>query len=166
VTDHPHIVLIGMMASGKTTVGRMLAGHLDRPLVDLDSVLIDRMGCSVTEAFERNGEPWFRVQESAVLAEVLARDEPQIVSPGGGIVLAGENRSKLAERARCVWLRATPETIIQRVGGGGGRPLLAGNLEQRVHKLNAERRLLYEAAADSVIDVDDLTTPQAFRDLC
>ena len=171
--DRTHIVLVGMMASGKTTIGRLLASHLDRPLVDLDSVLIERMGLSVADAFERHGEPWFRRQETLVLAEVLALEAPQIVSPGGGVVLAEDNRVALRERARSVWLRATPETILRRVGGGAGRPLLAGNIEERVHRLNKERADLYASVADAVIDVDDLTTPQvveciraAFRDLC
>ncbi len=166
-----HIVLVGMMASGKTTVGRYLATQLDRQLLDLDSVLVDTMGMSISEAFDLHGEAWFRRQESAVLGEVLSRPEPLIVSPGGGVVLAAENREVLKRSALNVWLRATPETILKRVGSGAGRPLLAGNTEERVRRIDAERRELYADVATVIVDVDDLTTPQiveciraAFRD--
>ncbi len=168
-----HIVLVGMMASGKTTVGRFLAAQLDRQLLDLDSVLVEGMGMSISEAFDLHGEAWFRSQESAALVEVLRRPEPTIVSPGGGVVLAARNREVLKRSARNVWLRATPETIIRRVGSGSGRPLLAGNTEDRVRRIDAERRGLYAEVATVVVDVDDLTTPQiaeciraAFHDLC
>ena len=167
-----HIVLVGMMASGKTTVGRYLAAQLDRQLIDLDSILVDRLGMSISEAFDLHGEAWFRAQESAALLEVLERPEPMIVSPGGGVVLALGNREVLKRSARNVWLRATPDTIVRRVGSGSGRPLLAGNTEDRVRRIDAERRKLYAEVATVVVDVDDLTTPQiaeciraAFHDL-
>ena len=171
--DHPHIVLIGMMASGKTTVGRLLAAQLDRPLVDLDSALVESIGISIADAFDAHGEEWFRAQETAMLLDVLSNESPQIISPGGGIVLAVENRAALKQHALCVWLRASPETILRRVGTGTSRPLLAGNTEERVRRINAERGALYAEVANAVIDVDDLTSPQvvecvraAFREAC
>lgn len=162
-----------MMASGKTTVGRLLAAQLDRPLVDLDSALVESIGISIADAFDAHGEEWFRAQETAMLLDVLSNESPQIISPGGGIVLAVENRAALKQHALCVWLRASPETILRRVGTGTSRPLLAGNTEERVRRINAERGALYAEVANAVIDVDDLTSPQvvecvraAFREAC
>ena len=154
-------------------MGRFLAAQLDRPMADLDAVLVETMGMSIPEAFDLHGEAWFRAQESVALAEVLHRATPQVIAPGGGIVLAPENRAALVTLARCVWLRATPETILRRVGTGAGRPLLAVNPEDRVRRIDAQRRALYAEVAVAVIDVDDLSTPQvveciraAFPDLC
>lgn len=155
-----HIVLIGMMGSGKTTVGRFLAAQLGWPLVDLDTMLIAEMGMSISDAFALHGEPWFREQESAKLLEVLRRESAQVLSPGGGVVLSADNRTALANHARTVWLRATPETIVKRVGSALGRPLLAANPEERVRRIDAERAPLYAQTAGVVIDVDDLSTPQ------
>ena len=169
--DPKHIVLVGMMASGKTTVGRYLAGQLDRQLLDLDSLLVERLGMSISDAFDLHGEAWFRNQESAALVDVLSQPDSLVLSPGGGVVLSVENREVLSRQSLNVWLRATPETIIKRVGSGVGRPLLVGNTEERVRRIDAERRELYAEVATIVVDVDDLSTPQivecvraAFRD--
>jgi shikimate kinase len=173
VGSRQHLVLVGMMGVGKTTVGRYLAAQLDRPFVDLDTELVSSMGMSISEAFSSRGEPWFREQESVTLDAVLDNQDPHIVSPGGGVVLAERNRVILAEKAQTIWLRATPETILRRVGSAVNRPLLAENPEERVRRIDSERRELYALSSQEVIDVDELTTPQIveciraiFPDLC
>jgi shikimate kinase len=156
-----HLLLVGMMGAGKSTVGRLVAARLGRPYVDTDTEVERLAGQSVSAIFSARGEAWFRLEESRVLADVLARTAPSVVSVGGGAVLDPVHRVALCDGGTVVWLRARPETLIRRVGGGrGDRPLLAaaaGGPAAVLARIEAERRPLYEEVATKVIDVDDLT---------
>jgi shikimate kinase len=157
----PHLVLVGMMGCGKTTVGRMLAYHLDREMVDLDSMLVAEQGISIPEMFEGHGEAWFRDVEAALLARVMREAAPRIVSVGGGAVLREESRAAMRSSSVVVWLRAGVEELLTRNGNGAGRPMLAGNAPERIRTLTAERAPIYAAAAHVIVDVDDLTPAQS-----
>ena len=150
------LVLVGMMGSGKTTVGRALAGRLGWAFVDSDALVESSTGSTVAELFASGGEEAFRAEESRVLAEVLATTAPVVVATGGGAVLAEGNRTLLAESAVVIWLRAEPSTLAARVGRGKGRPLLAGDPEATLADLDELRRPIYEEVAQVVVDVDDL----------
>ena len=153
-----HLALVGMMGSGKSAVGRSAAKRLHRRFVDLDSSIEANVGRSIPEIFAARGESDFRSLESRVLADELASVEAIVLATGGGVLLREDNRVALSSRAHVVWLRATPETLVARVGDGRGRPLLAGNdVAVEVKRLDDERRSLYEQAANLVIDVDALT---------
>jgi shikimate kinase len=143
-----------MMGSGKTTIGRRLAARLERPFVDTDAEVVNRTGLTVAQLFEQRGEAGFRAEESAVLAELARRPEPLVIAVAGGAVLAEPNRAVLARAGTVVWLRASPETIIGRIGDGRGRPLLQEDPAARVRSYDAARRPIYEALADLVVDVD------------
>ena len=156
-----HLVLVGMMGAGKTTVGRRAAQRLGWRFVDADAAIERRAGCTVREVFARDGEPAFRDLESAVLADLLAAEEPAVIACGGGAVLREANREAARARAEVVWLRARPETLATRLARQAGtRPLLDGDLPAKVARLVAERRPAYAAAAHHVIDVDELTAEQ------
>jgi shikimate kinase len=153
------LVLVGMMGSGKTTVGRLLADRLAWPFVDVDEEIVKSAGQVIGEIFAVVGEAGFRAEERRVLAALLADDadvpgEPSVVSVGGGAVLDEENRSVLRARGTVVWLRASPGTLEQRVGDGTGRPLLAGDPAGTLRRLDEERAALYQEVADVVVDVD------------
>ena len=150
------LVLVGMMGSGKTTVGRQLAARLGWSFLDSDAQVEESTGASVVELFAERGEAAFRAEESRVLAEALATTNPTVVSAAGGVVLAADNRRLLADRGIVVWLRAAPATLAARVGSGTGRPLLEDDPAARLAELDAVRRPLYEEVADVVVDVDDL----------
>jgi shikimate kinase len=150
------LVLVGMMGSGKTTVGRQLAGRLGWAFLDSDAMVEASTGSTVVELFEASGEPAFRAEESRVLAEALASATPTVVSAAGGTVLAEANRGLLATGAIVVWLRAEPSTLAARVGPGGHRPLLGADHADALAELDAVRRPLYEEVADVVVDVDGL----------
>ncbi len=154
-----HLLLVGMMGTGKSTVARLVATRLGRRHVDTDQEVERVAGTSVSAIFSAHGEAWFRVEESRVLADVLA-GPPAVISVGGGAVLDPGHRVALRDAGTVVWLRARPETLARRVGAGADRPLLAaaaGGPATVLARLEGERRPLYEEVADEVIDVDDLT---------
>jgi len=152
-----HVALIGMMGSGKSSVGRLVARELGRPFVDLDQSIEIAAGAHIPEIFETRGEVGFRDLEKTELAKELARRDPIVLATGGGVVLHETNRLALAAKAMVIWLRATPETLGERVQAGRGRPLLAGS-DPRVEltRLLDERESLYAGVADLVVDVDQL----------
>lgn len=151
-----HVVLVGLMGSGKSTVGRILADRLQRPLLDTDALIEQRAGRTVREIFASDGEVAFRDLEAAVLVEALAGDEPAVVSTGGGVVLRPENRAALgAARARVVWLCAEPSTLLERIRHAGNRPLLDHDPEATLLRMAEERAPLYREVADLVVRVDD-----------
>ncbi|CAA9234279.1 MAG: Shikimate kinase I [uncultured Acidimicrobiales bacterium] len=154
-------MLIGMMGSGKTTVGRRLAAELGRPLVDSDAQVEARTGRTVREIFESDGEAAYRVLEREALVDALAEAEPSVVAAAGGVVLDPGNRAVLQEAGTVVWLRARPEVLARRVSAGRDhRPLLGDDPLAALRRLDAERRPLYAEVADLVVDVDDLSTRQ------
>jgi shikimate kinase len=162
-----HLVLVGMMGSGKTTIGRMLAARLGRPYFDTDDEVVRLAGATVSGIFSSEGEAGFRRRESGVLAQLLASAIPSVVSAGGGVVLDAHNRALLHDAGAVVWLRATAETLGNRVGDAPDRPLLAGSSgpgrRERLVRLCAEREPLYDEVATLVLDVDGLE-PAAVAD--
>lgn len=153
-----HIALIGMMGSGKTTVGNALARRLNRRFVDTDAEIVSVVGLSIAEIFAEHGEAWFRAKETEVLSDCLALEEPVVLSVGGGTVIAEHNRALLRTWSDVVWLRASVDTLVRRVGTGSGRPVLAGDPEGTLRRLAAEREPFYTDTAGWTIDVDDRPT--------
>lgn len=129
-----NIILVGMMATGKSTVGAILAEELGYELVDLDHVIIETEGRSIAEIFAEDGEEYFRSVETAVLKQML-ESENKLISTGGGAVLAPGNTALMLSKGHVVALTATEEEIIARVSGDENRPLLAGNAEERVRRI-------------------------------
>jgi shikimate kinase len=117
------ISLIGLPGSGKSTVGRQLARRLQLPFTDSDHVIEQRLGCSIREYFEREGEARFRDLESEVLDD-LTREGTGVLSTGGGIVLREANRVHLRERSQVVYLNSTPDELFRRLRHDKSRPLL------------------------------------------
>ncbi len=155
-----HILLVGMMGAGKTTVGELVASTLGWPYRDSDADVAVATGMTVPEIFEQQGEPAFRQRETEVLAHACADPQPTVISVAGGAVLSAANRELLRRSGTVCWLRARPETLAARVGDGAGRPLLDDDPARVLATLSAERAPLYEEVADLIIDVDDLT-PEA-----
>lgn len=146
-----NLVLIGMMGSGKTTIGRQVARRLGRPFVDTDQVIAVEAGCSIPELFAERGELGFRALESAVIGRVAAVPN-QIIAVGGGAVCDAGNVRALQEGGDLVLLEATVAQLARRVQHGRarqGRPLLGSTDEtlDQLERLWDERAPLYEAAA-------------------
>ncbi|HEX5805889.1 MAG TPA: shikimate kinase [Macromonas sp.] len=146
------LVLVGLPGSGKTTVGRQLARRLHLPFIDSDHVIEQRLGCSIKQFFEREGEPRFRDIEETVLDE-LTQGDSCVLSTGGGAVLRPANRACLRERGQVIYLRSTPEDVFRRVKHDRSRPLLqVDDPLQRLHDLFAVRDPLYRETAHYVVE--------------
>ena len=156
-----HLVLVGMMGSGKSTVGQALAARLSRPFADSDALIEARTGQTVKRIFAERGEAAFRSEESEVLGEALSSATPTVIAAAGGVVLDPGNRRLLRSMPPSgvvVWLRAEPVVLAQRVASsvaaGGHRPLLEDDPDGALKRLDAVRRPLYEEVADITVDVD------------
>ena len=117
------VVLVGMMGCGKTAVGTALAARLGVPFRDTDDALVAAARMTIPEIFERDGEAFFRMRETEVLARLLA-EGPGVLSTGGGAFLRAENRDLIARAGVSVWLRADAELLWSRVQHRSTRPLL------------------------------------------
>jgi shikimate kinase len=148
-----HIVLIGMMGAGKTTVGSRLARALDRPFIDSDVQVEQRTARTVREIFETDGEAAYRALESEVLAEALASEEPAVIAAAGGTILDPNNRRRMKDFGTVVFLEAAPSELLPRVGGQDHRPLLRDDPAGVLEQMDVIRRPLYEDTADHVVDV-------------
>ncbi|MBV6507065.1 MAG: Shikimate kinase 1 [Acidimicrobiales bacterium] len=144
-------MLVGLSGVGKSTIGRELAAELGMSFADLDELIEQRVGATIVDIFDSYGEAMFREHEARVLAEVLARDEPAVVSTGGGVVLREENRRIMVERGTTIWLDADLDAILQRVGEDKSRPLLAGDAAAALGRLAREREPLYREVADLTV---------------
>jgi shikimate kinase len=161
MTDHAkkHLILVGMMGTGKTSTGRELARLLGMPWVDTDAVIERRSGMTVSDFFARFGEEAFRDEESRVLSELLA-GPPSLLTTGGGIVLREENRRQMLHHGLVVHLHATPEEIVRRLAGTEEtRPLLKENLKERVVELSLRRAEAYRFA-DFMVDTTGRTVSE------
>lgn len=154
--DALNVVLIGYRGCGKTSAGRLLAERLGHPFVDTDAVIEAEAGCTIRAIFADQGEPAFRARETDVIRRVTAAP-PQVVSVGGGAVLAAENRRQIADTSVCVWLTAPAETLLARMQqdprNAVNRPALTerSNLDEVRHLLT-QREPLYAALAQHVVD--------------
>ena len=144
-----HILLVGFMGSGKSTVGRELARMTGRPLVDTDDEIERMAGKAIPEIFAEDGEPAFRALERECLLG-LADARPSIVSCGGGIVTTAPCRELLARLGTTVFLEVGADEAIGRIGASSSRPLLRGVDEMEA--LLEERLPAYREVADLSID--------------
>jgi shikimate kinase len=151
-----HLVLIGLMGAGKTSVGRECARRLGRPFVDTDELVTGLARLSVEEIFAGEGELAFRKLERDVVADVCRSPEALVVACGGGTVVDPENRRALRRAGLVIWLKAPSATLLTRVGDGSSRPLLRGDPEGALTRLGRLRGMTYEAASHAAIDTDGI----------
>jgi shikimate kinase len=159
----PHIVLVGLPGSGKSTVGPLLAAELKAPFVDLDHEIERRERMSVGDIFASRGEQAFRAMERAI-TQGLAERPPSVIAPGGGWILDEANVSALRPPARIIHLVVSVSTALKRLGPDiNRRPLLAGQAEttarSRFEALAAARMPLY-SRADAEISTENVTPQQ------
>jgi shikimate kinase len=117
------IVLVGMMGSGKSSIGRRLATRLAIPFVDADSEIEAAAGMTIPEIFERHGEPYFRAGEARVIARLLDNG-PQVLATGGGAFMNPDTRATIRAKGVSVWLKAEIDILIKRIKRRNDRPML------------------------------------------
>jgi len=152
-----NIVLVGFMGTGKTTVGLHLEKKTGFPLIDMDQLIEQEAGISISQIFATQGEAHFRSLERA-MTKKLATQTNHIISTGGGVVLNPDNLTDFASNGLVVCLSASPETILNRVRNDQTRPLLAGDKEQQIRDLLQRRQPLYDAIPFQV--ATDSRTPE------
>jgi len=152
--DFPtHIILTGFMGSGKTTAGQSLARRLDIPFIDLDEEMVRIAGKGIPAIFEEEGEPWFRAFERRTLRQVLDRKDSIVLSVGGGALVEPDAVSLARERpSQIVYLHVPLDELSRRLADGDGRPMLAGDVQERTHTLYHQRLPRYLASADLTVD--------------
>ena len=148
-------MLVGMMGSGKTHVGKQLAARLGVGFVDSDEQIERRHGRTVRQIFEAEGEAVFRRLETEALVAAVESTERSVIAAAGGVVLDARNRELLRRAGTVVWLRARPEVLAARVRPGDHRPLLGDDALGALRRLDAERAPLYGVVASAVVDVGD-----------
>jgi 3-dehydroquinate synthase len=148
----PNIFLVGLMGSGKTTIGRALAKKLQKRFIDADHEIEARTGASIPLIFEIEGEDSFRQREADVIAD-LTTQEGIVLATGGGAILNAESRAFLRERGVVVYLRASVSSIIQRTSHDKNRPLLqTADPKARIEELARQRGPFYEEVAHITIE--------------
>jgi shikimate dehydrogenase len=159
VSGASNIILEGFMGSGKSTVSEILADKLDLELLDTDAAIVEAEGRSIADIFDRDGEEAFRDMETGLLeTAVYEHFREMVISLGGGMPLRAANRELLKKLGKVVYLRTSPETVYERVKGDNARPLLRGDDPLgKIKSMQLERGEKYEAAADVIIDTDDVT---------
>jgi len=161
------VFVAGFMGTGKTKVGRILAERLGRPFVDTDDLIVERAGKPISEIFEQDGEPAFRRLEEDCVAGA-SRLADAVVALGGGAVTQEANWDTIRRTGLCLCLRASPETISDRVGRNDERPLMAGldpsERLEKIRRMLAEREPSY-ARADAFVTSTDCRSPEETADL-
>lgn len=158
-----NIIFIGFMGTGKSTLGRVLADKLGWDFVDTDHLIEQQEGLTIPQLFTKYGEAHFRTIESSVIEKVMQR-KGQVISTGGGAVLAEINRLKMKDNGYVVALFASVETISRRLRGDNNRPLLQGKPEEVIPLMLERRKHAYDFA-DLHIHSDQLSIEQIITSL-
>ncbi len=146
------LALVGLPGSGKSTVGRQLARRLNLTFIDSDHAIEERLGCSIREFFEVEGEERFRDIETQVIQKLL-QEKYGVISTGGGSVLRPLNRQELHSKAKVFYLRASPEEVFRRLKHDQNRPLLqVADPLTRLKDIYSIRDPLYRETAHHVVE--------------
>jgi shikimate kinase len=148
-----HVVLIGLPGVGKTSVGRQLARLLERPFADADEQLELSAGCTLPRLFRERGEAEVRRLEGQLLAELLGRDFPLVVSAPGAAEIGDDNRALLAESAVVFWIQGSIRLLTE-LSDPTHRPRVADGHEEALVRLDGQLSVLYQEVAHCVVDVE------------
>ena len=160
-----NIFLIGLMGSGKTTIGKLLSKRLDKLFFDSDQVIEERLGVKVPLIFEYEGESGFRDRESNVLKDLVAKKNI-ILATGGGVILSSKNRELLSSNGVVIYLKADYENLAKRMENDKSRPLLQGKeIIPTLKKLFKTRDPLYTSIADYEVNTKNKKAYQIEKEI-
>lgn len=152
-----NLILIGFMGSGKTTVGQLLAQTLGFTFADIDQLIEAGEEMTISEIFEKNGEGYFRQLETLIMEEISNTMQDTVLSVGGGLPMTEKNHKYLKKIGKVIYLKVSEQTVIERLKGESGRPLLSGDdATEMIYRLLSQRHPTYQMLADVVIDTDDM----------
>jgi len=146
-----HIVLIGFMGSGKTTVGKLLAASLDIGFIDMDAYIEEKEKSTIHDIFAEKGEAYFRSAETRALSEILALPTKVVISTGGGTPCFGDNMEEIKTKSVSIYLKVGRQRLVERLKGDVHRPLLQNKSEvelMRFVKMKLKEREHYYSSAD------------------
>ena len=152
MTEVNNIFFIGLMGAGKTTIGKILAKHLNKHFYDTDIEIEKRTGVKIPVIFDLEGEAGFRKRETAVIQE-LAENDNIVMATGGGAVIAEENRQWLKQHGYVIYLRANVNDLWHRMRNDKHRPLLQNvDVRAKLEQLYHQRNPLYTETASLIVD--------------
>jgi len=156
-----NVVLIGYRGTGKSSVGKVLAARLDRPLLSTDAEVVRLAGQTIPAIVEQHGWDYFRDLESKVCQE-LAGQNGLVIDTGGGAILRSQNVDVLKQTGKLFWLTASVETIAKRIGSDTQRPSLTGTKSfiDEIQDVLQDRLPKYQAAGDYVIETEGRSLSQ------
>ncbi len=161
-----NLILIGFMGAGKTCIGTLLAEKHRKIFKDTDQVITEKIGMSIGDFFQKQGEMEFRNLETQVLREGLSNWNNCVISVGGGLPLREDNRKLLKDLGHVIYLKIQPETVLERLRGDVTRPLLQkDDKEAKVRALLSEREPIYRESASMIITVDQKTPEEIVREI-
>ncbi len=159
--EKAHIILIGFMGAGKSSIGRRLAKALACEFIDTDEWIVRKEGRSINDIFKDSGETYFRDLETQALRELKDIRSRCVIAVGGGLPVREENRTLLKELGTVIYLRAMPDTLVKRLEGSADRPMLHGfDLKARILELMEKREGFYLDAAEKKLWTDALTVAE------
>ena len=158
------IVLIGYMGSGKSTIGEKTARSLGIEFLDTDTLIEAQEGMTISELFAQKGEAYFRQKETQVIQDLSEESKKMVLATGGGLPMKEENQALLKELGTVVYLKASVNTLVERLEGDTTRPLLKeGDLRKKIETMLENRNPIYEKVADVVLETD---TKSIYETIC
>lgn len=161
-----HIILIGFMGAGKTTIGKALAQKSNLVFTDTDERIEKQQQMKISDIFAQHGEAYFRDLETEMLKDLLKEKERMVISVGGGLPVREENRALLRQLGCVVYLQADAETLTARLRGSKNRPKLqGGDLREKINSLMDAREAFYLDAAAVQIRTDDKKIQEVVKEI-
>ena len=162
-----HIILIGFMGAGKSTMGKLVANKLGCSFIDTDAYIEKKEGRSISDIFTDDGEAYFRSAETDALRELLKSDERYVLALGGGTPLLEENRALLKEKgAYVIFLKVSAMDAFERLKDAVTRPLIQGaNVKEKIESLLQMRNPVYESIADYILLEENKSLDDIFYEL-
>jgi len=150
--ENKNIIFVGLMGSGKTTVGKQISKSLERDFLDTDQIIEIKTGVNISTIFELEGEEGFRLREYHLLRDLI-NSKKKVIATGGGIVLSEENRKLLKQLGTVVYLRSNIQDLVSRLNDDKTRPLIQNvNLAEKFNELFRDRDPLYMSVANYIIE--------------